>query len=430
MRLVAFWQDYSNVVNSSSIASTVYNNYFSSLKRSESGKIIQFKNSNVVNNTNDACYDKHVVHETNKTHRGKKQWELEWNMRYEELKEYIAEHSNALVPHIYTQNQSLGYWVHTQRKYFKSSQTGNAIMHAERIQKLNEIGFVWDASKFHSEAQWLEKMQELKDYKLNFGNTLVPAIYDTNPSLGIWVSHQRQCYTYYQKMMELEEKWRDVETLDDEVKKEIKRLDRLACGMNNKRIEILEAEGFIWDLHEVQWLEMLDELRVYKEINGDTLVPKLYPVNPSLGSWVSNQRRNYTHYKKMKEMEEKWRGVEVLDDEAKVELERLNRLAFGMTEERIQLLEVEGFIWDVHSHAWELQFQELRSFIDVNGHAPVMSKKTYNPLASWVNTQRKSYIKSLKGQYTTLTEERIKRLDSIGFDWKLAQRSSKFLRRL
>ena len=51
-------------------------------------------------------------------------------------------------------------------------------------------------------------------------------------------------------MTELEEKWRDVEVLDDEVKKEKKRLDRLACGMNNTRIELLEAEGFIWDVRD------------------------------------------------------------------------------------------------------------------------------------------------------------------------------------
>ena len=48
----------------------------------------------------------------------------------------------------------------------------------------------------------------------------------------------------------MEEKWRDVEVLDDEVKKEIKRLNLLAGDMNNKRIELLEAEGFIWDVRD------------------------------------------------------------------------------------------------------------------------------------------------------------------------------------
>ena len=62
--------------------------------------------------------------------------------------------------------------------------------------------------------------------------------------------NQRQCYTYYQKMMEMEEKWRDVEVLDDEVKKQLDQLNLLAGDMNNKHIELLEAEGFIWDVRD------------------------------------------------------------------------------------------------------------------------------------------------------------------------------------
>ena len=245
-------------------------------------------------------------------------------MKEQELKEYVAEHGNSLVPHIYTQNKSLGKWVHTQRKYFKASQRGDAVM---PVQKLNDIGFVWDASK----AQWLERIQELKEYKQNFGDTLVPAVYDTNPSIGIWVSHQRRCNTYYEKMTELEEKWRDVEVLDDEVKEQVDQLNLLAGDMNNTRIELLEAEGFIWD---------------------------------------------------------------------------------------------------VRAYLWELQFQKLQSFIDLNGHAPIMSKKIYDPSAFWVNTQRKNYRKNLKGQHTSLTEERIKQLNSIRFDWKVAQRSPKCFEKL
>lgn len=90
-------------------------------------------------------------------------------------------------------------------------------------------------------------MQELKDYKQNFGDTLVPQGCAANPSIGICVSHQRRCYEHFQKMKELEGKWRCVDVLDDEVKKEIKRLNRMAEGMSDRRIQLLEAEGLIWD---------------------------------------------------------------------------------------------------------------------------------------------------------------------------------------
>ena len=59
-----------------------------------------------------------------------------------------------------------------------------------------------------------------------------------------------------------------------------------------------------------------------------------------------------------------------------------------------------------------------------------MSKKIYDQLANWVNKQRINYIKHLKGQHTSLTEEIIKQLNSIRFDWKVAQRSPKCFEKL
>ena len=88
------------------------------------------------------------------------------------------------------------------------------------------------------EAQWLEKLQELADFKQNHGDTLVPDIYTANPSLGKYVGTQRTCYSNFQAMKEIEEKWIGVEdlfieVLDDQVKKELERLNRLAADTNN-----------------------------------------------------------------------------------------------------------------------------------------------------------------------------------------------------
>ena len=40
-------------------------------------------------------------------------------------------------------------------------------------------------------------------------------------------------------------------------------------------------------------------------------------------------------------------------------------------------------------------------------------------LAHWVSTQRNYYARHQNGQHTSLTEERIRMLDSIGFAWKV-----------
>ncbi|KAL3787827.1 hypothetical protein ACHAW5_003579 [Stephanodiscus triporus] len=450
--------------------------------------------------------------------RRKTRWDRMWNRRYEELKEYVAEHGDSLVPWKYAKNESLGVWVKRQRSHFNSSKFA---LSNERIKKLDEIGFIWDVH----EAQWFERLQELKEYKKNHGDTLVPRDNREYPLLGRWVNTQRSDYTRYQKIKELEEKWRGVEVLDDKVKEEMDRLTRRSTGMTENRIQLLEAEGFVWDVHEAHWFERLQELKEYKKNHGDTLVPRdycehsllarwvntqrvdytryqkikeleenwrgvevlddkvkeemdrlnrclrgmtekriqlleaegfvwdaheahwferlqelkdykrnhgdtlvpfSYSANPLLGRWVSNQRTDYSLYLKKKEFEEKWRGVEVLDDKVKEEMDRLTTR--GMTEKRIQLLEAEGFVWDVHAHAWELRFQELRTLVALDGRAVFIQRPKgcthdrYDPLAAWASMQRENFMKRQNGLHTTLTEDRIEKLNSIGFAWEIPKK--------
>jgi hypothetical protein len=143
--------------------------------------------------------------------------------------------------------------------------------------------------------------------------------------------------------------------------------------------------------------------------------------NPSLGKWVQHQREYYRHYQKVKEVEQKLKGVEVLDEkvkkEVKKEIERMTRGSAGMTEKRIQLLEAEDFVWDAYDFAWESRFQELCNFIALNGHVAKRRRGTNDPLAAWVSLQRQYYKKHQNGQHTTLTDERIEKLNSIGFFW-------------
>ena len=162
-------------------------------------------------------------------------------------------------------------------------------------------------------------------------------------------------------------------------------------------------------------------MRVYKQNYGDTIVPQGYAANPSLGKWVKTQREQYSCYQRKKEIEEKYSGIDTLEEEVKLELERLTKRLADMTEKRIQLLEAEDFIWDVNDHIWEIRFQQMCDFVTLNGHALIKERKG-DPLVSWVRTQRLNYKNHLTGKPTTLTDERIKRLDSIGFAWEARAR--------
>jgi hypothetical protein len=154
------------------------------------------------------------------------------------LKEYVAEHGNAFVPQIYPQNESLGIWVGNQRQIFKALQLGydlsEAILTKKRVQKLDEIGFVWDVL----EAIWFKRLQELKACKIKDRNTLEPIHYHAiETSLGRWVVHNdRNMFITRKRRGQSKKKWNDTKVLDEEVNEEIKRLTRRRIGMTERGI--------------------------------------------------------------------------------------------------------------------------------------------------------------------------------------------------
>jgi hypothetical protein len=348
-----------------------------------------------------SCSDANNEHddETVEASRRKAHWDRMFNA----LKSYKAVHGDTLVPVTYPDNLQLGNWVDNQRQAYRmrleadkfdGKDDSKAYEADERVDKLNSIGFVWNLYD-HS---WNIRYEELKEYAAEHGNSLVPTNYAKNQSLGLWVLKQRRNFKVGQLGGNLSE-----------------------AILSEERIQKLDEIGFIWDAHEAQWFERLQELKEYKKNYGDTLVPKVYPANPLLGRWVNTQRWDYSNYQKIKEINEKWKGVEVLDDKVKEEMDRLTRRSTGMTEKRIQLLEGEDFVWDARAYVWESRFQELRAFVSLNGHSVIQERRggTYDPLARWASTQRQNYKKYNNQQHTTLTEDKIKRMNSIGFAWEI-----------
>jgi hypothetical protein len=64
--------------------------------------------------------------------------------------------------------------------------------------------------------------------------------------------------------------------------------------------------------------------------------------------------------------------------------------------------------------SWEQRFQELESFKEAHGHCNVSTLDRLNPtLGRWVANVRKAKKRG------TLAEERVRRLDALGFSWEL-----------
>ena len=255
-----------------------------------------------------------------------------WEQRFQELKAYKSEHGDCLVPRMYERDPSLGRWVEMQRsnyhRYMKEKQSGRETttacggMNEERIALLEAEDFYWTFGRGMSSrkrdnqkpaSSWLERFEELKQFRNMHGHCNVPVKYKENPKLGSWVSNQRSQYHRFQK-----------ERLEGN-------FDPAVGGMTEERVAMLEKINFSWKAplqdHSDTWNERLEDLREYKQEYGHCSVSYNHTGHHRLVAWIKNQRQHYRYYQKAKEKGEK-------DPRSK-----------GMNEERIAILEALGFTW-------------------------------------------------------------------------------------
>ena len=140
------------------------------------------------------------------------------------------------------------------------------------------------------------------------------------------------------------------------------------------------------------WTTRYHELIAFKNTYGNCLVPNNWPINNSLSLWVKRQRHQY-------------------------KLKREGKRS-TMTDDRQLALERIDFVWDPHTAVWDERLNELRDFQTRQGHCsvPVNSPKT-RQLAIWVKCQRRQYRLFCDGRHSTMTNERIRKLNELGFVW-------------
>jgi len=130
------------------------------------------------------------------------------------------------------------------------------------------------------------------------------------------------------------------------------------------------------------WDESYELLLEYYEEHGHANVPWQYNVTARLGKWATNQRRNRPM----------------------------------LREDKIAKLDALNFTWDEAdkekaNQKWQAMFQRLEEFKGKNGHLEVPRRS--GKLSNWVERQRRQYTNNL------LEQERIEKLESIGFVWRL-----------
>ena len=171
------------------------------------------------------------------------------------------------------------------------------------------------------------------------------------------------------------------------------RLGRIYRGIRKQYVDgklsdekkvLLEQIGMEWNSVLIRkWMAYYEQAKLFYEENGHLTVPHDYVADDlKLGVWISSQRESY----------------------------QIGRLS----EEQVNLLNSIGMSWDRFESKWETGFSYAKKYIEEYGDINrVPSDFRYGDfrLNVWLRAQRE---RKRKGK---LSDERIEKLESIGFLW-------------
>ncbi|MCD8397019.1 MAG: Helicase associated domain protein [Lachnospiraceae bacterium] len=279
-----------------------------------------------------------------------------WERNYEAAATYYREHGDldVVASYVNADGVKLGSWIHRmrkeRRKYDENSAEGTTLTE-EQIHRLDAIGMVWTKV---NDTKWDKGYQVAKAYADTHGDLLVSARYVTDDGfrLGSWLRNQRKaCQEHklsaarkekldaigmewqtdtWESRLELVKKWyRENGSLaitQDTVVEGVWIGKWLAFQkkaleegkLSQRQAELLAelpADGMV--KASAHWKEMYQDAKEYSENHGNLAsVPRDYlgKRGTNLYTWVLNQRKT--------------------------------RRAGKMKEEKIQLLDEIGFVWE------------------------------------------------------------------------------------
>ena len=251
--------------------------------------------------------------------------------------------------HGITDDVPLNQWLRKQRYLYQNDLSQ---LTDERRERIESLGI---SLRFYEDL-WEEHYAKLKVYWVQHGHSNVSLTDDGR--LSSWVQRQRKLFRHV-----------------------------IPGELSEERIQKLSELEFCFDIHEKSWMDKFVELEEYKAYHGDCIVPLDWPSNPSLGIWVDMQRQHYS-----KRTKGSWHS---------------------MTDERVELLEKVGFVWNARDARWQSQFEELKENAIVNGFGKTPSKLP--KISNWLSNQRVLYRQYQDGKKVSLTPDRLEKLRSIGF---------------
>lgn len=295
-------------------------------------------------------------------------YENDWPLKYKEAVKFYEKNGHLRVPNTYTQNGiNLGRWIQIQRQLYKK----NKVTY-DRVVLLNKIGMVWNLDRsLKYNLKWALVYKEVLKYYEENGNIEIPIEYsviikDEEVYLNNWIALQRTMFL--QGKLSLDKK------------------------------EMLDKVGMVWKIrNRYSWDKMFSLALDYYSLNGNLFIPKNYQVivngeTVNLGTWVTNQRRNYKA------------GV--------------------LAPLRISKLEEIGMVWEdvkvtSNNKRWLIMYKEALRYLEENGNLKVPSDYVVTIddgeylLNSWIRQQKSHLLNgALVGKRKELMEGLVNLLDN------------------
>lgn len=351
-----------------------------------------------------------------------------WLQYYSACVAYYRENGDLDVPlkHVTADGIRLGIWMNNVRSNYNGKGNGSRLL-PEQIKALDDLGMLWNK---RNDRLWEKGYTEAMKYRKEHGNLDVPTTYKTEGGyrLGGWIVDQRNNRNLPERRRKLlddigmiwakpdpwEMRYALAKAYYEEygnlnvptkyvangvwLKKWLNEQRQIQLGrrggkqLTSEQIEKLNAIGMCWESrtevkNQVAWDKRYEEAKLYYETHGNLLVPTDYigTDRKRLNPWVIVQRRYYAQKK--------------------------------LTKEQIDKFSCIGMVW-IFDDSWETGYLHAERYFaehrDLCVPASYICEDQYT-LGNWIANQRNKHNNPT--QYSTLTEEQIKRLESIGMIW-------------
>ncbi|KAL7438389.1 hypothetical protein ACHAXH_007609, partial [Discostella pseudostelligera] len=313
-----------------------------------------------------------------------------WEQRLEELKQF-----RELEGRFPTNKEgALGNWLKGQRKLYTKN---DADFMMNKRPKLEEIG-VPLRQRPYSALSWDDRFQQLVEFgrvnrHFNVPNP-IPENADGREMIVDPSSDVADAKRFYKFVVKLNTDYRNLQR------------GIPSTILTEERINQLINIGFEFStkpaqkaVPELDWNTRIQQLEAFQSEMGHLKVDPNYDKYSNIGGWAVEMSERYKSWQE---------GREYLSQDMVDKFNQLSAMGFGF----------DVFPSGRGNRSWEESFDLLLQYRQETGSTRVPHHyKADFRLGSWVAVQRKEYKLLMEGRPSRITQERIQRLESVGFEW-------------